>query len=66
MKNIYIYICKLLLNIVVTAGIKALVLGNKFLYACVKDICHVLAQPHFDTINSLLLKHCDPNQFFMG
>jgi hypothetical protein len=32
-------ILKLLLN-VVTAGIKALVmLGNKFLYACVKEVC---------------------------
>jgi hypothetical protein len=33
------YILKLLLNIV-TAGIEALVaLGNKFLYACVKEVC---------------------------
>jgi hypothetical protein len=36
-KNIYKYIHKLLLNIV-TAGIEALVLGNKFLYACVKEV----------------------------
>jgi hypothetical protein len=33
------YMLKLLLNIV-TAGIEALVvLGNKFLYACVKEVC---------------------------
>jgi hypothetical protein len=31
------YILKLLLSIV-TAGIEALVLGNKFLYACVKVV----------------------------
>jgi hypothetical protein len=34
------YILKLLLN-VVTAGIEALVLGNKFLYACVKEVCRL-------------------------
>jgi hypothetical protein len=56
---------KLLLSIV-TAGIKALVLGNKFLYGCVREVCHMLTQPHFDTTtSSILLKHCDPNQFFM-
>jgi hypothetical protein len=34
------YILKLLLN-VVNAGIEALVkMGNKFLYACVKEVCH--------------------------
>jgi hypothetical protein len=31
------YILKLLLNIV-TAGIEALVLGNTFVYACVKEV----------------------------
>jgi hypothetical protein len=35
----YAYILKLLLN-VVTAGIEELVIsGNKFLYACVKEVC---------------------------
>jgi hypothetical protein len=35
------YILKLLLNII-TARIEALViLGNKFLYACVKEVCHL-------------------------
>jgi hypothetical protein len=34
-------ILKLLLNIV-TAGIESLVVsGNKFLYTCVKEICHL-------------------------
>jgi hypothetical protein len=44
-KNYYkqknMYILKLLLN-VVPAGIEALVIsGNKFLYACVKEVCHL-------------------------
>jgi hypothetical protein len=35
------YILKLVLN-VVTTGIEALVLsGNKFMYACVKEVCHL-------------------------
>jgi hypothetical protein len=34
------YICKLLLN-VVTAGTEALVSANKFLYACVKEVCRL-------------------------
>jgi hypothetical protein len=34
-------ILKLLLNMV-TAGIEAfIVMGNKFLYACVKEVCHL-------------------------
>jgi hypothetical protein len=49
------YVLKLLLNIV-TAGIEALVAsGNKFLYACVKEICHLWAQLHFDTFHQLLI-----------
>jgi hypothetical protein len=32
------YILKLLLSIV-TVGTEALVLGNKLLYACVKEVC---------------------------
>jgi hypothetical protein len=35
------YILKLLLNLV-TAGIEALIiLGNEFLYACVKEVCRL-------------------------
>jgi hypothetical protein len=37
---------KLRLN-VVTAGTEALVSGNAFLYACVKEICRLRAQPRF-------------------
>jgi hypothetical protein len=47
-------ILKLLLNIV-TAGSEILVLGNKFLYACVKEVCRLLAQPRFDTFHQLLI-----------
>jgi hypothetical protein len=37
----YTYILEVLLN-VVTAGIEALViLGNKFMYAYVKEVCHL-------------------------
>jgi hypothetical protein len=59
------YIHKLLLNVVV-AGIEELVSGNKFLYACVKEVHRLGAQLRFDTsINSsLLLKHFDSNHFF--
>jgi hypothetical protein len=44
-KNYYMqkntYMLKLLLS-VVTAGIEALIVsGNKFLYACVKEVCHL-------------------------
>jgi hypothetical protein len=50
-----INILKLLLNIV-TTEIEALVLsGNKFLYACVKEVCHLLAQPHLLLQNTTLL-----------
>jgi hypothetical protein len=39
------YILKLLFNIV-TAGIEArIVSGNKFIYACVKEVCCLRAQP---------------------
>jgi hypothetical protein len=49
------YILKLLLNIV-TAWIEAPVLsGNKFLYACVKEVCGHCAQPRFDTFHQLLI-----------
>jgi hypothetical protein len=59
-KKKYIYIQKNmavlqpLLN-VVTARTEALaILGNKFLHACVKEICCLLAQARFDTIRQLL------------
>jgi hypothetical protein len=49
------YILKLLLNIV-TAGTEALVvLGNKFLYAYVKEVCRLCAQPCFDAFHQLLI-----------
>jgi hypothetical protein len=37
-------------------GTEALVaLGNKFLHACVKELCHLWAQPRFDTFHQLLI-----------
>jgi hypothetical protein len=54
-KNTYSYIRKLFLN-VITTWIKALVLsGNKFLYACAKEVCCLWAQPRFDTFHQLLI-----------
>jgi hypothetical protein len=51
-KNVYI---RKLLLIVVTAGIEALVLsGNKFLYACIEEVCDMEAQPHFDTFHHII------------
>jgi hypothetical protein len=50
----YMYILKLLLN-TVTARSEALVSGNKFLYACVKEVCHLWAQPHFDSFHQLII-----------
>jgi hypothetical protein len=57
-KNYYIqkekYIL-ILLN-VVTASTEALVIsGNKFLHACVKEVCRYWAQPRFDTFHQLLI-----------
>jgi hypothetical protein len=49
------YILKLLLN-VVTIRIEALVVsGNKFLYASVKEVCCLWAQPCFDTYHPILI-----------
>jgi hypothetical protein len=49
------YILKLLRN-VVTARIEAPVIsGNKFLYACVKQVCSLQALPHFHTIHQLII-----------
>jgi hypothetical protein len=48
------YILKPLLN-VVTVGSEALVIsGNKFLYACIEEVCCLWAQPHFGTVHQLL------------
>jgi hypothetical protein len=50
-----IYILKLFLNID-TARIEAYVIsGNKVLYACGKEVCHLSAQPHFDGVHQLLI-----------
>jgi hypothetical protein len=48
------YIFQLLFN-VLTAGIEALVKGNKFLYACVKQVCRLRVQPLFDAFHQLLI-----------
>jgi hypothetical protein len=49
----YVHTRKLVLNIV-TVEIEALVVsGNTFLYACIKEICPLWAQPHFDTFHQL-------------
>jgi hypothetical protein len=48
------HILKPLLN-VVTGGIEASVTGNKSVYACVKEVCHLWAQPRFDTFHQLLI-----------
>jgi hypothetical protein len=46
-----------------TTGMKALMLGNKFLFTCVKEACR-LSHVLIPFINSLLLKHYDLNPFF--
>jgi hypothetical protein len=39
-----------------TSRIKALVIsGNKFVYACVKEVCRLWAQPRLDTLHQLLI-----------
>jgi hypothetical protein len=49
------YMLKGLLSIV-TTGIQALViLGNNFLYACVKEVCYLWVQPLFETFHQLLI-----------
>jgi hypothetical protein len=48
------YILKLLLN-VVTPRIEALASRCKLLYACVKEVCCLWAQPRFDTFHQLLI-----------
>jgi hypothetical protein len=59
------YILKPLLNLV-TARIEAFVSRSNFLYACVKEVrpCELnyVLTPSINS--SLLLKSCDPNQFF--
>jgi hypothetical protein len=49
------FILKLLLNIVTTRTEVLVVQGNKFLYACVKDVCRLWAQPCFVLRNT---KNC--------
>jgi hypothetical protein len=49
------YILKLHLSVVIV-GINTLVSsGNKFLYACVKEICRLWAQLRFDTFHQLVI-----------
>jgi hypothetical protein len=48
------YKLKLFLSLI-RAGVDALESGNKFVYACVKEICRLLAQPRLDTSHQLLL-----------
>jgi hypothetical protein len=47
---------------VVTAEVEALLLGNKLSYACVKEVCRLLAEPRFDTFHQLII--VDRKQFF--
>jgi hypothetical protein len=49
---INMYILKILLNIV-PAGIEAFISGNEFLYSSVKKVCHLGAQPCFETFHQL-------------
>jgi hypothetical protein len=48
------HIPKLLLNLV-AVGIETLVWGNKFLYVCVREVCHLWAELCFDTYHQLLI-----------
>jgi hypothetical protein len=49
------YILKLLLIVVTARNEAPVVLGNKFLYACVKEMCLELAWPRFDAFRQLLI-----------
>jgi hypothetical protein len=51
---------------VVTSRFEALVLGNKYFYAFVKEVCRLRAQTRFySSINpAAMLKRCDLNHFF--
>jgi hypothetical protein len=62
----YAYILKILLNVVTIATDTLIISGNKFVYACVREVCRLWAQPRFliRYTNSLLLKSCDHSQFF--
>jgi hypothetical protein len=53
-KNMYMNILKLLFSII-TAIETLVILGNKFLYGIVKEICCLWAQPHFDTFQLLII-----------
>jgi hypothetical protein len=49
------YKLKLLLNVVNAETEAILVSVNKFLHACVKEVCHLRPQPCFDTFHQLLI-----------
>jgi hypothetical protein len=49
------YILKVILNIVTAATDALVVLGNKILNTCVKEVCGLWAQPHFDTFHQILI-----------
>lgn len=49
------YILRLLLNVVRTRTEALVIPGNRFLYACVKEVCHMLPQLHSDTFHQLLI-----------
>jgi hypothetical protein len=49
------YVLKLLLNLVTTRTEALVISGNKVLYACVKEVCRLWAQPRFDTFHQFLI-----------
>jgi hypothetical protein len=49
------YILKLLLNVVADKTEAHVTSGNKFLHACVKEVCCLWAQPCLDTFHQLLI-----------
>jgi hypothetical protein len=53
-------------HIIVAAGIEALLISwRKFLYACVKEVCHLFAQPHFDTFCQVIIIEVPWSQPFL-
>jgi hypothetical protein len=44
-----------LLHTFVTTRTEVIVLRNKFMYACAKDVCHLWAEPYFDTFHQPLV-----------
>jgi hypothetical protein len=55
------YILKLLPN-VVTDGNEAFLSGNKLLYACVKEVCRLWAQPRFALRNTKIPRRAIQNK----